>query len=48
MKGQFKLCINEAAVDYNGPEKVEIAKIVDSTTKKDAMYIVYERDLWKC
>ena len=24
MKGQFKLCINETAVDYNGPEKVEI------------------------
>ncbi len=47
MKGQFKLCINETAVDYNGPEKVEIAKIVDSTAKKDAMYIVYERDLWK-
>ena len=37
MKGQFKLCINKAAVDYNGPEKVEIAKIVDSVAKKDAL-----------
>ena len=47
MKGQFRLRINEAAVDYDGPEKAEIAKIVDSTSEKDVMYVVYERDLWK-
>lgn len=38
---------NTTYVDYAGDESVEIAKIVDLQTKQDAIYVYYEKNLYR-
>jgi len=47
MKGQYKLLHNLDYEKYVGDEEVEIAKIVDSTSGSDVMYIYYDRNLFR-
>lgn len=46
-KGKYKLLHNEAYVDYEGDEIVEIGKMVDTETSTDAMFIYYDKNLYK-
>ena len=47
VKGNYQLLFNTKYVDYNGNESVEIAKIVDLQTNQDAIYVVYEKNLYR-
>lgn len=47
MKRQYELLINEYNKDYHGQDVREIGKVIDITTGKVAIYIYYEKDLFR-
>lgn len=47
IKGKYELLYNATYAEYSGTEPVEIAKIVDLQSGLDAIYIVYEKDLYQ-
>jgi len=46
-KGQYELKYNKTFANYTGDRRVEIAKIIDLQTGEDALYVVYDKNLFK-
>ena len=45
--GKFTLMTNSAYLDYQGDDEVEIAKVVDSETREEIMYVYYDKNLYR-
>lgn len=41
---RYILMVNDANIDYDGIEPVEIAKVVDTTTNKEILYVYYNKN----